>query len=854
MATLLSSSISSIALGWQTSLVAGIAGAAAVATDPQLNPIAFGAIEVAPNSYAFHLVKLSKDSGSELWNHQLSGTGNQHLTAPRTVAVDAAGDVIAAGHLDNMPPTDNFTVFKVAGTNGALLWRYAGPLNGDAWSLALDSAGNAFATGSPFVVVKLDATTGVELWRTPVTGTAMFGFNQARGIAVDSSGNVFAVGKTYNGTDLGTPVFTVVKLAGSDGTLQWRREITGTGVPDNGTEWNDGKGIGLDASGDVIVVGSVYNTATSLDFAVIKLKGSDGTDLWRREIDSNVPPSGNCTTFACRADLASLVAIDPVGDVLAAGATANVQHTSNFTLIKMSGSTGNTVWRQDASGGGLGLAVDGSGNVVALTTETIEDTSIAVSTIAKRAGTDGALLWSVEPTNTALGSLAVDASTNIVAAGSTYFGAFTVMRIAGTDGSDAICGDGAVTAPEQCDDANLIDDDGCESDCTYTPVTQMAMAGGTVTTDPMGLGASPEIPLQAALTTPNAGTVSISAPTAVEVPKGFQVLGVQLQIEAPDATAADPLILDLIIDASVIPAGVNSMQLDVVRNGELVADCSGPPNTATPDPCVERNTLMSGDIELSIRTSHASAWAVVVQGLSKDGLKCVSKANGAGVKVAKVQAKLSGACLKNAAAGEESNPQACLTADVDAKMEGAMMKTESLNDGVCNAPPPFGFTSTNVINTAGQQAQLGLVADLFGSNLNSAVASDKPKAKCQAGVLKAADKLFQAHLKSFLKCKQSGLAGKKAAPMVTAGELEGCFDVVRADAKVGKARTKFPTAVASQCPDLDLATALPGSCSGVATCLATRVACRVCVLFNAMDGLSANCDHFDDGFENSTCP
>ncbi|HCU24321.1 MAG TPA: hypothetical protein DF383_04815, partial [Deltaproteobacteria bacterium] len=32
-------------------------------------------------------------------------------------------------------------------------------------------------------------------------------------------------------------------------------------------------------------------------------------------------------------------------------------------------------------------------------------------------------------------------------------------------------GNGIVTAGEQCDDGNLIDGDGCESDCTLTPLT-----------------------------------------------------------------------------------------------------------------------------------------------------------------------------------------------------------------------------------------------------------------------------------------------------------------------------------------------------------------------------------------------
>ena len=34
--------------------------------------------------------------------------------------------------------------------------------------------------------------------------------------------------------------------------------------------------------------------------------------------------------------------------------------------------------------------------------------------------------------------------------------------------ANAICGDGVPDPGEQCDDSNLIDDDGCDSNCTTT--------------------------------------------------------------------------------------------------------------------------------------------------------------------------------------------------------------------------------------------------------------------------------------------------------------------------------------------------------------------------------------------------
>ena len=58
---------------------------------------------------------------------------------------------------------------------------------------------------------------------------------------------------------------------------------------------------------------------------------------------------------------------------------------------------------------------------------------------------------------------------------------------------------------------------------------------------------------------------------------------------------------------------------------------------------------------------------------------------------------------------------------------------------------------------------------------------------------------------------------------------------------------------------LPTANVFPGECSGATTgtlagCLDERVECRVCLAINAIDGLSVDCDLFDDGAANSSCP
>jgi hypothetical protein len=133
--------------------------------------------------------------------------------------------------------------------------------------------------------------------------------------------------------------------------------------------------------------------------------------------------------------------------------------------------------------------------------------------------------------------------------------------------------------------------------------------GGT-----LGTGAEPTgtDPLVTSLSTPNAGPVSIAeGPLPGGAPAGFSLLGQQVQITAPDATATDPLTLTFTLDAAALPTGIDEQNLHVFRNGTLVAGCAVSGGVASPDPCVsERERMGTGDVRLTVLSSQASTWAV----------------------------------------------------------------------------------------------------------------------------------------------------------------------------------------------------------------------------------------------------
>ena len=180
------------------------------------------------------------------------------------------------------------------------------------------------------------------------------------------------------------------------------------------------------------------------------------------------------------------------------------------------------------------------------------------------------------------------------------------------DGTVCHAGD-ACTAPDACQAGLCI-----AAQC----LSETVDAGATVTTNPSGQGTTPTDPVQTSVTSPAAGMVSImeSVPTSPP-PVGFAFVGEQVVITAPDATPESPLSLVFVVDASRLPAGVDVSSVEILKDGVLVPDCSGPPGIASPDPCVlARLLLADGDVQLTVLASSASRWSIVLPSVCGDGI------------------------------------------------------------------------------------------------------------------------------------------------------------------------------------------------------------------------------------------
>jgi hypothetical protein len=275
------------------------------------------------------------------------------------------GDVLAAGALENRDAWVDFSVVRLAPTTGAEQWRYE--TNGAstffdagddiARAVTTDAAGDVVAAGhiqrpgteEDFAVVKLDGSTGAERWRAVVAGTQPDGRDVASSVAVDAAGDVVATGflvDTYGPTYL--PDLFVMKLAGDTGGEVWRRTV---GLP-----LADAAAVHVDGGGDVVVAGDAGHLGGVRDLVVTKLDAATGATLWETWIDGGAMAYDHATAMVLRPD----------GDALVAGSVGG-----DAIVARISGATGAEVWRWTLGGafGGYDeahdVAVDADGNVLA---------------------------------------------------------------------------------------------------------------------------------------------------------------------------------------------------------------------------------------------------------------------------------------------------------------------------------------------------------------------------------------------------------------------------------------------------------------------------------------------------------
>ena len=295
----------------------------------------------APLSSDFAVFRLDRDTGGVEWSQEIDGGGSPRNDIASDAALDPSGDIVVAGRLVQPGTGSDFAVLKFDGVSGAELWRATvdGTSSDDdwAWSVALDASGDVIAgghldntgTGPDFAVLKFDGGTGAEVWRREVDGTAAgTDLERAAAVGVDSLGDVFAAGNLHDSGTGGD--VAVMKLAAATGAEIWREDFGGTAVLAD--EAND---LLTTAAGDVVVAGWLDNVVTAQDFYVFKLDGTTGARLWRQERDGTATDKD-----PSRDGAASSLAVGPAGYVLVAGFTQNRSTLRDLVVARLDEETG----------------------------------------------------------------------------------------------------------------------------------------------------------------------------------------------------------------------------------------------------------------------------------------------------------------------------------------------------------------------------------------------------------------------------------------------------------------------------------------------------------------------------------
>jgi len=259
--------------------------------------------------------------------------------------------------------------------------------------------------------------------------------------------------------------------------------------------------------------------------------------------------------------------------------------------------------------------------------------------------------------------------------------------------------------------------------------------------------------------------------------------------------------------------------------------------------------------------------------LSKDDQKCINEINKSASKVAKAVCGDISSCLKNV--GKEKTTDTwteCIASDPKGKQAKATGKLTSKVSSKCLSDP--NFPSIDTSDTAGMNAraiakELAILEAIMGTDVDGAVAlcdPDKDDCKCQQAVIKQAWKCQGSKLKDFIACKKNGLKGKNGPAFESALELQNaCLGTNGTGESIpdskGKQQkdcfTKLDSTIGKKCPatDIDL---FPGcgtvDAAGLSACIDLIVECEVCRFLNDLDNLGRNCDEFDNGVEDGSCP
>lgn len=259
-------------------------------------------------------------------------------------------------------------------------------------------------------------------------------------------------------------------------------------------------------------------------------------------------------------------------------------------------------------------------------------------------------------------------------------------------------------------------------------------------------------------------------------------------------------------------------------------------------------------------------------GLASAEQRCVAEMNRRGAGLAKLQGAAGVACLRNAARGlraklgSPADAQVCLANDVGGRLATAAAKLAARDAALCVPTPGFGYGGAAAIESAARAEGAALMADLFGGDLEASLvpaATDPTGSRCQEEAARRAHGLTGALFDTIARRERAPQPAGRQVLAVTNDETlaQDLAAKLAADATgtLAKAGDKLDAGIRGRCGAVsDLAAAFPGcapsDAGALAGCAETAARCRFCRMLNAFDALALDCDAFDDGLPDASCP
>jgi uncharacterized delta-60 repeat protein len=439
------------------------------------------------------------------------------------VAVQSDGKIVVAGHIFN----DDFAVVRFNSdgspdssfdSNGLVTTDFGA--SDQAYAVAIQSDGKivvAGTSGTDFALARYndngapDTTFGnFGLVTTDVSRSGPG--DSGRAVAIQSDGKIVVAGYSYDSTRF--EEFALLRY-NADGTLDTGFGSGGIVVTTIGDTTEDrGYAVAIQSDGKIVVAGESF-----LNFALARYT-SDGV------LDTSFDSDGIVITDFGSEDVGNAVAIQTDGKIVVAGAssvfdssTTNCMSSGgrfcqywDFSVARYNGNGSlDTSFSDDGKvttdlnlrgndDNARGVAIQSDGKIVvsgysetSIHTFSGEDELFSTDnqfSVARYTSsgsldttfsTDGIVVTDIDGSSDERGNgVAIQTDGKIVVAGSyNERSAFSVIRYIGATDAGPLCGDGTQESPEECDDGNTVDGDGCSALC----VTEFCGDGITNNTD-----------------------------------------------------------------------------------------------------------------------------------------------------------------------------------------------------------------------------------------------------------------------------------------------------------------------------------------------------------------------------------